>query len=218
MPRSVPTRGRPKSRSRPKSLPRSLSVKVSLLNQIKKEGSIEPLLELEWEEQEKYRKDSYFILNLFKLFDTHEVASHCMDESLTHNKRFILLALHYAPHIMRYASYELFLDAKFIKNARRINPQSLLDMPHDTFVRFPEFAPTNIAARARTSVVTRAQPVMTYQNMYNVAGLPVARTYLVPPPGITNANAVPYTPGNWVPGNVVMPTSPLRQLERGEFY
>jgi hypothetical protein len=211
-------RNRTKSKSRQKSMPRSHSVKVSLLNQIKREGTIQPLLDLEWEEQEMYRRNSDFILKLFKLFDTHEVASYCMDESFTHDKRFLLLALHDAPHIMRYASYELFLDAAFIRKARRINPQSLLDMPRNTFVRFPELAPTNIAAHARTSVLTRAQPVMTNQNMYNVAGLPVARTYLVPPPGITNAEAVPYKPGNWVPGNVVMPTSPLRQLNRGVFY
>jgi hypothetical protein len=111
------------------------SKKTALLNELVREGSVEPFLEMEWEEQEKYNKDAGFILELLKRFPTQkrDIATSIMDESLTHDKQFLILALYTTEEIMSYASYELFTDRDFILKAQRINPRSLLYMPSETF-------------------------------------------------------------------------------------
>jgi len=116
---------------------------------------------MDWEEQQKYNKDGDFILELLKLFptQTYDIATSIMDDSLCHDKKFLLLALYKTEEIMRYASYELFTDKDFILKARRINPRSLY-MPRETFNAFPELAPNNKERGYNPSV---AYPLLTHQ-------------------------------------------------------
>ena len=221
MPRSAPIhtrRSKSKSKTRHRSFSKSKvksysSNKKALLNELVREGSVEPFLEMEWEEQEKYNKDAGFILELLKLFpsQTRDIATSIMDESLTHDKKFLLLALYTTEEIMSYASYELFTDKMFILKAHRINPRSLLYMPKVTFERFPHLTPVNIYAESYRYSPVVAQPVFTEKNMFNVAGLQNGRTRFVPRQGLYNANAVEYKEGNWLPGHTVWPTGPKQR-------
>ena len=217
MARSAPTHTRTKSKSKVRSFSKKRSKvksfsskKKNLLNELVIEGSVEPFLEMDWEEQQKYNKDGDFILELLKLFptQTYDIATSVMDDSLCHDKKFLLLALYNTEEIMRYASHELFTDKDFILKARRINPRSLLYMPRETFNAFPELAPNNVLPQSRGYNPSVAHPVLTQQNMFNVAGKPHGRSRFVQREGIHNANAVAYKVGNWLPGHTVWPAAP----------
>jgi hypothetical protein len=217
MARSAPMYTRSKSRTKTRSFSKKRSKvksysskKKDLLNTLLIEGSVEPFLDMDWEEQEKYNKDGSFILELLKLFptQTRDIATSIMDESLTHDKKFLLLALYTTEEIMSYASYELFTDKVFILKAHRINPRSLLYMPRETFKRFPHLAPENVFPEPRRYSPVVGQPVLTEKNMFNVAGLQYGRSRFVPRQGISNANAVEYKEGNWLPGHTVWPAAP----------
>jgi hypothetical protein len=203
-----------KKRSFSKSKVKSYSSnKKALLNELVIEGSVEPFLEMEWEEQQKYNKDVDFILELLKLFptQTYDIATSIMDDSLRHDKKFLLLALYNTEEIMRYATYELFTDRDFILKARRVNPRSLLYMPRETFNMFPYLTPVNVFPRSRGYNPAVAHPVLSQQNMFNVAGKPHGRTRFVQREGLHNANAVAYKVDNWLPGHTVWPDAPYQR-------
>ena len=209
--RRTRSRSKNKKRSFSKSKSKSYSSKkIALLNELVIEGSVEPFLEMEWEEQQKYNKDGDFILELFKLFptQTYDIATSIMDDSLSHDKKFLLLALYNTEEIMQYASYELFTDRDFILKARRVNPRSLLYMPRETFERFPELMPVNVFPQSRRYSPVVAHPVLTQKNIFNIAGKPHGRSRFVQREGLHNANAVAYKVGNWLPGHTVWPEAP----------
>ena len=196
-----------KNRNKPKSFS---SKKKALLKELVIEGSVEPFLEMDWEEQQKYNKDGDFILELLKLFptQTYDIATSIMDDSLSHDKKFLLLALYNTEEIMRYASYELFTDRDFILRARRINPRSLLYIPREMINVFPDLVPVNVFPESRGYNPAVARPVLTQNNVFNVAGKPHGRSRFVQREGIHNANAVAYKVGNWLPGHTVWPAAP----------
>jgi hypothetical protein len=71
--------------------------------------------------------------------------------------------------------------------------------------------PVNLFPEPRRYSPVLAQPVLTQQNVFNVAGLQYGRTRFVPRQGLHNANAVFYKEGNWLPGHTVWPSAPQQR-------